>query len=206
MYINNPMEIENKSMKIIEEALGSKDWTEEELTVAKRIIHTTGDVSYHEVITFKDDFIDRSLKALKEGKKIYVDTNMTYAGVNKTALEKLGVELVSYISDDDIREMAKKNGTTRSYAAIKKAIDEGITCFSIGNAPTALFALLEEVDEGRLDPDFIIGVPVGFVGARESKEELFKYDIPQITIQGNKGGSNVAASIINALMYMLVER
>lgn len=206
MYIKNPREIEEKSMEIIENSLEKTDFSEKELIVAKRIIHTTGDVTYSEVIEFKDGFVESALKALKAGKKIYTDTNMTYAGINKPALEKLGVEVVCYISDDDVREKAKAEGTTRSQVAIQKAIDEGVTCFSVGNAPTALYKLLENVDEGKLDPDFIIGVPVGFVGAAESKEELTKYEIPQITIRGNKGGSNVAASIVNALMYMLVER
>ena len=206
MYINNPMEIEEKSMEIIQNSFKNVDFTDQELTVAKRIIHTTGDVSYSEIIKFQNDFIKNSLEALKSGGKIYTDTNMTKAGINKKSLEKLGLEVVCYVSDEDVFELAKKNNTTRSQAAIEKAINEGIKIFSVGNAPTALFKLLEEVDKDKVDPDFIIGVPVGFVGAAESKEELRKYSIPQITTVGNKGGSNVAASIINALMYMLVER
>lgn len=206
MYIKNPMEIEIKSMEIIDQALEEVDFNPEELIVAKRIIHTTGDVAYSDIIKFSDDFIDRALNALKSGKKLYTDTHMTGAGINKRALEKLGVEVVTYVSDPDVFELAKEKGTTRSQVAIEKAIAQGVTCFSIGNAPTALFKLLEKVDEGVLKPDFIIGVPVGFVGAAESKEELRKYEIPQITTVGNKGGSNVAASIVNALMYMLVER
>lgn len=200
------MEIEEKSMEIIQNSFKNVDFTDQELTVAKRIIHTTGDVSYSEIIKFQNDFIKNSLEALKSGGKIYTDTNMTKAGINKKSLEKLGLEVVCYVSDEDVFELAKKNNTTRSQAAIEKAINEGIKIFSVGNAPTALFKLLEEVDKDKVDPDFIIGVPVGFVGAAESKEELRKYSIPQITTVGNKGGSNVAASIINALMYMLVKR
>lgn len=207
MYINDPKQIETNSMEIIDQALEQSKWNEEEVQVAKRIIHTTGDVAYQDIIEMSEDFVTRAKAALQGGKKIYVDTRMTYAGINKPALEKLGVELVCYIDDPQIRQVAKENDTTRSYAAIKKAIDEGVTCFSIGNAPTALYALLEEVDKKKLDPDFVVGVPVGFVGAAESKEELRKYQqIPQITTVGNKGGSNVAASIINALAYLLVER
>lgn len=200
------MEIEEKSMEIIQNSFKNVDFTDQELTVAKRIIHTTGDVSYSEIIKFQNDFIKNSLEALKSGGKIYTDTNMTKAGINKKSLEKLGLEVVCYVSDEDVFKLAKKNNTTRSQAAIEKAINEGIKIFSVGNAPTALFKLLEEVDKDKVDPDFIIGVPVGFVGAAESKEELRKYSIPQITTVGNKGGSNVAASIINALMYMLVKR
>lgn len=206
MYINNPMEIENKSMDIIEEGLNKTDFTAEEKLVVKRTIHTTGDPDYQNIVTFKNDFVEVAKKALKGGTKIYTDTNMTKAGVNKKAMEKLGLEVVSYIADEDVAEKAKKEGTTRSQAAIEKAIREGVTCFSIGNAPTALYKLLEEYDAGRAKIDFVIGVPVGFVGAAESKEDLRGYDIPQVTTVGNKGGSNVAASIINALMYMLVER
>lgn len=200
------MEIEEKSMEIIQNSFKNVDFTDQELTVAKRIIHTTGDVSYSEIIKFQNDFIKNSLEALKSGGKIYTDTNMTKAGINKKSLEKLGLEVVCYVSDEDVFKLAKKNNTTRSQAAIEKAINEGIKIFSVGNAPTALFKLLEEVDKDKVTPDFIIGVPVGFVGAAESKEELRKYSIPQITTVGNKGGSNVAASIINALMYMLVKR
>lgn len=206
MYINNPMEIENKSMDIIDESLKDLDMTEEEITILKRTIHTTGDTSYQEIVTFKNDFVEVAKKALGEGKKIYTDTKMTAAGINKKALEKLGCEIVSYIADEDVARIAKENGTTRSQAAIEKAIKEGITIFSIGNAPTALFKLLEEYDKNNAKIDFVVGVPVGFVGAAESKEELRKYDIPQVTTVGTKGGSNVAASIFNALMYLIVER
>ncbi len=206
MYINNPMEIENKSMDIIDESLKDLDMTEEEITILKRTIHTTGDTSYQEIVTFKNDFVEVAKKALGEGKKIYTDTKMTAAGINKKALEKLGCEIVSYIADEDVARIAKENGTTRSQAAIEKAIKEGVTIFSIGNAPTALFKLLEEYDKNNAKIDFVVGVPVGFVGAAESKEELRKYDIPQVTTVGTKGGSNVAASIFNAIMYLIVER
>lgn len=206
MYINNPMEIENKSMDIIDESLKDLDMTDEEITILKRTIHTTGDTSYQEIVTFKNDFVEVAKKALGEGKKIYTDTKMTAAGINKKALEKLGCEIVSYIADEDVARIAKENGTTRSQAAIEKAIKEGVTIFSIGNAPTALFKLLEEYDKNNAKIDFVVGVPVGFVGAAESKEELRKYDIPQVTTVGTKGGSNVAASIFNALMYLIVER
>ncbi len=206
MYINNPMEIENKSMDIIEEGLNKTNFTEEEKIVVKRTIHTTGDLDYQNIVDFKEDFVNVAKNSLKNKVKIYTDTNMTKAGVNKKALEKLGLEIVCYIADEDVAKKAKEEGTTRSQAAIEKAIKEGVTCFSIGNAPTALYKLLEEYDAGRAKVDFVIGVPVGFVGAAESKEDLRGYKIPQVTTIGNKGGSNVAASIINALMYMLVER
>lgn len=206
MYINNPMEIEIKSMEIIEEALGEHEFNEMEKAIVKRTIHTTGDVDYGEIVNISNGFVLSALRALKEGKKIYTDTRMTYAGVNKKALSKLGVELVCYIDDEEVAKSAKEKGTTRSQVAIERAINEGITCFSIGNAPTALFKLIEEYQDKHFPIDFVIGVPVGFVGAAESKEELRLFGMPQISTIGNKGGSNVGASIINALLYMLIER
>ena len=206
MYINSPKEIESKSMDIIEEEMDKTSFTDEEKIVVKRIIHTTGDPSYKEIIKFKEDFVGEFKKAILSGEKIYTDTNMTKAGVNKKALNKNNIEIVSYVSDPDIFEKAKKNGTTRSYAAIEKAIEEGVKVFSVGNAPTALFKLLEEVDKG-FKPIGIIGVPVGFVEAKESKDLLYSYNnIPLITTLSTKGGSNVAASIINACLYMVTER
>lgn len=206
MYLNKPMEIENKSMEIIEKALVGNSFNDMEKEIVKRIIHTTGDPGYGEIVNISNGFLLSSLNALKGGKKIYTDTRMTEAGINKKAAKKLGIEVVCYIDDEEVASTAKERGITRSQVAMERAISEGITCFSIGNAPTALFKLLETVESDHIPVDFVIGVPVGFVGAAESKEELRKYGIAQISTVGNKGGSNVAASIVNALMYMLVER
>ncbi len=206
MYIKNPMEIENKSMNIIDEVMSDVDFNEEEMVIAKRMIHTTGDFEYRKIIEFKNDFINVAKEEISKGTKIYTDTRMGFMGINKPALEKANCSLECFIDDERVFDMAKELGTTRSACAIDLAVEEGVECFVIGNAPTALFRILEHVKAGNLNPKFIVGVPVGFVGAAESKEYLREFDIPSITTVGYKGGSNVAASIINALLYMVVGR
>lgn len=206
MYIKNPMEIENKSMDIIQEVMSDTNFSEEELIVAKRMIHTTGDFEYRNIIQFQGDFIEKAKEAIKEGGTIYTDTRMAFMGINKPALGRANCDLRTYIDDERVFKMSKELKTTRSACAIDLAVDEGIDIFVIGNAPTALFRLLELYKEGRVNPKFVIGVPVGFVGAAESKEYLREFDIPQITTIGYKGGSNVAASIVNALLYMVAGR
>lgn len=206
MYIKNPMDIENKSMDIIDEVMGDTSFTEEEMLIAKRMIHTTGDFEYRKIITFQSDFIAEAKKAIQSGTKIFTDTKMAYTGINKPALAKANCELKCFIDDERVFTMSKENGTTRSACAVDLAVEEGIDIFVIGNAPTALYRVLELVKEGKINPKFVVGVPVGFVGAAESKEYLREFDIPAISTVGNKGGSNVAASIINALLYMVVGR
>lgn len=206
MYIKNPKEIEYKSMDIIDEVMGDTSFNEEEMTVAKRMIHTTGDFEYRKIIEFQNDFINGAKDAIQNGSKIFTDTKMAYMGINKPALAKANCELKCFIDDERVLQMSKERGTTRSACAVDLAVKEGIDIFVIGNAPTALFRVLELVDEGKINPKFVVGVPVGFVGAAESKEELRKYEIPSISTVGNKGGSNVAASVINALLYMVVGR
>lgn len=206
MYIKNPMEIENKSMDIIDEVMGDTSFNEEEMIIAKRMIHTTGDFEYRKIIKFQSNFIEVAKAEIEKGTKIYTDTKMASAGINKRALEKANCELVRYIDDERVFKMAKEKETTRSACAIDLAIEEGVECFVIGNAPTALYRILEYVKAGKLNPKFIVGVPVGFVGAAESKEYLREFDIASISTEGYKGGSNVAASIINALLYMVVGR
>lgn len=206
MYIKNPMDIENRSMEIIDEVMGDTDFNEKEMIIAKRMIHTTGDFDYRKIIVFKDDFISLAKRSIKEGTKIFTDTKMVYTGINKPALAKANCELKCFIDDERVFKMSKELKTTRSACAVDLAVEEGIDIFVIGNAPTALFRILELVREGKINPKFIVGVPVGFVGAAESKEYLREFNIPSISTVGNKGGSNVAASIINALLYMVVGR
>ncbi|HLR21063.1 MAG TPA: precorrin-8X methylmutase [Tissierellaceae bacterium] len=206
MYIKNPMKIENKSMDIIQEVMSDTNFSEEELIVAKRMIHTTGDLEYRKIINFRNNFIEVAKENIKEGATIFTDTRMGFMGINKPALEKANCDLKCYIDDERVFKMSKKLETTRSACAVDLAVEEGVDIFVVGNAPTALFRILELYKEGKVDPKFIVGVPVGFVGAAESKEYLREFDIPQITTMGNKGGSNVAASIVNALLYMVVGR
>ena len=206
MYIKNPMEIENKSMDIIDEVMGDTNFTEEEMIIAKRMIHTTGDFEYRKIIEFQNGFIEEAKKEISKGTTIFTDTKMVYMGINKPALSKANCELKCFIDDERVFSMSKELGTTRSACAVDLAVAEGVDIFVIGNAPTALFRILELVKEGKINPKFVVGVPVGFVGAAESKEYLRAFEIPAISTVGNKGGSNVAASIINALLYMVVGR
>lgn len=205
-YIKNPMEIENKSFEIIGNEMDPHNFTEEELLIIKRTIHTTGDFDYQNIVHISEGAIESAKALLKKGITIYTDTNMALSGINKMALKKLGCEVKCYVSNEEVAKIAKERGITRSMAGVEKAIDEGVEFFVFGNAPTAIFKLLELINDGKANPKFVVGAPVGFVGAKESKEELLKYNIPNITIRGRKGGSNVAAAIVNAIMYMLIER
>ncbi|EJP6473715.1 precorrin-8X methylmutase [Clostridium sporogenes] len=205
-YIKKPMDIEKRSFEIIEEEMGEHNFSDEELKIVKRVIHTTADFEYKDLIYIKEGAIEAAKEILKKGTKIYTDTNMALSGINKKALGDLKSTVQCFVSREDVASIAKDRGITRSMAAVELAAEEGIEFFVFGNAPTALYKLIELMKEGKANPKFIIGVPVGFVGAAESKKELEKLDIPFITIRGRKGGSNVAASIVNALMYMLVER
>lgn len=206
MYIKKPMEIENKSMDIIEEVMSDTKFSTEEKMIVKRMIHTTGDFDYRKIIVLKNHFINIAKDSIESGGTIFTDTKMAYSGINKSALSKTKCNLKYFIDDEKTMELSKKLGTTRSACAVDLAVSKGIDMFVIGNAPTAIFRLLELIDEGKVNPKFVIGVPVGFVGAAESKEELRKYEVPSITTVGTKGGSNVAASIVNALLYMVVGR
>ncbi|AVP59929.1 MULTISPECIES: precorrin-8X methylmutase [Clostridium] len=205
-YIKKPMDIEKRSFEIIEEEMGEHNFSEEELKIVKRVIHTTADFEYKNLIYIKEGAIEAAREILKKGTKIYTDTNMALSGINKKALKDLNSTVQCFVSKEDVALIAKDRGITRSMAAVELAAEEEIEFFVFGNAPTALYKLMELMKEGKANPKFIIGVPVGFVGAAESKKELEKLDVPFITIRGRKGGSNVAASIVNALMYMLVKR
>ncbi|MHB9941883.1 precorrin-8X methylmutase [Clostridium sporogenes] len=205
-YIKKPMDIEKRSFQIIEEEMGEHNFSGEELKIVKRVIHTTADFEYKDLIYIKEGAIEAAKEILKNGTKIYTDTNMALSGINKKALKDLNSTVQCFVSKEEVALIAKDRGITRSMAAVELAAEEGIEFFVFGNAPTALYKLMELMKEGKANPKFIIGVPVGFVGAAESKKELEKLDVPFITIRGRKGGSNVAASIVNALMYMLVKR
>ncbi len=206
-YIKIPMDIEKRSFEIIGEEMGPHNFNDKELSIIKRVIHTTADFEYKDLVYMTEDAIDTALEILKKGTTIYTDTNMALSGINKRALEKLNCKVVCYVSEPEVAEIAKERGITRSMAAVEKAIDDGVEFFVFGNAPTALFKLKEFIESGKSSCKFIIGAPIGFVGAAESKEEIEKVkDMSMITVRGRKGGSAVAAAIVNALMYMLVER
>ena len=203
MIIHDPDEIERRSMEIIESEL-SVPIPPENKAVVKRVIHCTADFDYARNLVFSEGSVEKALRTLKGGCTIVTDTQMAKSGINKTAAGKLGCEVMCFMSDPDVAEIAKKRGCTRAVASMEKASRlGGPLVFAIGNAPTALLRIREMMDEGTLRPELVIGVPVGFVNVVESKEAIMETDVPYIVAKGRKGGSNVAAAIVNALMYQL---
>lgn len=203
MLIKNPMEIEEESFARIGKELTVAIPPEHE-RIVKRVIHCTADFEYADTLCFSPDVVPLALEALRSGCDIVTDTNMAKAGINKTILAQLGGQVHCFISDADVAEEAKARGTTRAEVSMEKAAKLEKPCiFAIGNAPTALLTLRRLLDEGRLHPALIIGVPVGFVNIIESKEEILSSQVPFIVARGRKGGSNVAAAIVNALLYQI---
>lgn len=198
----NPVEIEKKSFEIINNEIKKYSIEKKNMETITRIIHTTSDFDYANITEIHEDAIDRGINAIRNGYNIYVDTNMIYAGINKKRLETFGSKVYSFIDDEEVIEIAEERGTTRSIVGIEFAAeDPSIRVFVIGNAPTALFKLNELILNNKIKPELIIGVPVGFVGAEDSKEEIKKRGIPYIITNGKKGGSTVAVAIINSLIY-----
>ncbi|MBE6050704.1 MAG: precorrin-8X methylmutase [Clostridium sp.] len=199
-----PRDIESRSFEIITEELGDIKLDKDKEKIIKRVIHTTADFDYVNTLTFSDDVVNKAMEAIKRGACIVTDTQMGKSGINKRALAKHGGEVFCFMSDEDVAEIAKKNGTTRATASMDKAasLDKEII-FAIGNAPTALVRLYELIEEKKIDPVMVIGVPVGFVNVVESKELIIKSGVNHIVNRGRKGGSNVAAAICNALLYMI---
>lgn len=198
-----PGEIEKRSFEIIESELGGRKIPDEIKPIVMRVIHTSADFDYYDNLCFSENAVKTAIDAIKKGAVFVTDTNMAKSGINKSALEKLGCEVMCFMSDKDVAEAAKKNGTTRASAAVDKAAKlKKPIIFAAGNAPTALIRLYELIEKGIFRPELIIGVPVGFVNVVQSKEMIMETDVPYIIAKGRKGGSNVAAAICNALLYM----
>lgn len=200
----DPMEIEKRSFEIISELLEEKGIRPDPVNepVIKRVIHTTADFEYANSLVFSKDAVPLAREALCAGCDIVTDTQMAKAGINKAALAKLGGEAHCFMSDPDVAEEAKRRGVTRAAVSMEKAAGlQKPLIFAIGNAPTALIALDALIKEGRLAPRLVIGVPVGFVNVVESKELIISSAVPHIVARGRKGGSNVAAAVVNALLY-----
>lgn len=198
-----PRDIERRSMEIIESEMARTDLPPLEKPIVKRAIHTSADFDYLENLTFSPEAVAQAIEALKNGATIVTDTNMARAGINKKVVREFGGEVLCFMADEDVAEEAKRNGTTRAVACINKAAALGKpVIFAIGNAPTALVRIYELVKEGKLSPRLVIGVPVGFVNVVESKELILELDVPYIVARGRKGGSNIAAAICNAMLYM----
>ena len=202
--IVKPMDIEKRSFEIITELLGDTPIAPENELVVKRVIHTSADFDYAKNLYFSPDAVKKGIEALRAGCDIVTDTQMAKAGINKTVLGKLGGQVHCFMSDEDVAAKAKRRGVTRAMVSMEKAASLEKPCiFAIGNAPTALIALKELMEAGKLHPALIIGVPVGFVNVVESKEELIATGAPCIVARGRKGGSNVAAAICNAMLYQI---
>ena len=201
-----PSEIEKRSFEIIASELASKDITlpEDEKSVTMRVIHTSADFEYAETMCYSAGAVATARKLIQDGADIVTDTNMAKAGINKNALSRYGGEVHCFMADEDVAEEAKQRQLTRAYVSMERAAKLGKkVIFALGNAPTALISLYEMMEKGVYTPDFVIGVPVGFVNVVAAKELFLDSNVPYIINKGRKGGSGVAAAICNALLYGL---
>jgi precorrin-8X/cobalt-precorrin-8 methylmutase len=201
-----PVDIEAESFRIIDREAGSHSFTPEQWRIVQRMIHTSADFDYLKTVRFHPRAIAAGIAALRDGKPVITDTNMACTGIRKQDAGRLGVKVGCHMDDPAVHAAAASSGTTRAVAAVDLAASEmtgGL--YVIGNAPTALLRLIEHVNSGRARPALIVGLPVGFVNAAESKAALAELDYPFITNKGRKGGSNVAAAVVNALLLLAQE-
>ena len=205
-----PEEIEAESFRIIDAEAGPHQWGPAEWQIIRRLIHTSADFEYTRSAQLSPGLVQAGVAALRRGRGIVTDTTMALSGIAKPRLARFGNPTACFVADPEVARSAREEGITRSILALRKgAADPANGIFVIGNAPTALFELLRLVRDEGLRPDLVVGLPVGFVGAAESKEELIRtagaYDLPFITSRGRKGGSNVAAAVVNALLILAEE-
>ena len=199
-----PSDIEKESFRIIGqelEAMGISIPNQLEPTVY-RVIHTTADFDYVRTLIFSENVIQKAKDAIQNGAHIVTDTNMALSGISQKTLSKYGGVVHCFMADEDVAKEAKEREVTRAIVSMEKAAKlKAPLIFAIGNAPTALVRLKELIEEGKLKPELVIGVPVGFVNVVEAKEMIIQSDIPHIVNRGRKGGSNVAAAICNSILY-----
>jgi len=208
MQTEKGQSIEDQSMQIIDNEIGSHHYNEQEWPIVRRIIHATADFDFAKdsKIMFHKDAIKNGINALKNGCNIIVDVNGVIGGLNKQNLKDFGNNVICNISNPLILEEAKKYNKTRAQTSMRMAsVEMNGAVIVIGNAPTALLEVIQMIQEGVTTPALIIGIPVGFVSSPESKEALQALDIPYITNMGRKGGSPCASSIVNALFKLLRE-
>lgn len=203
----SPEEIEAESFRLIEAEVGSHSWSPDDWQVVRRVIHTSADFDYARSMFFSPEAVPRGVAALRQGRGIVTDTTMALSGIAKPRLATFGVTAACFVADPEVARGARAARITRSILAMRKAGgDPANGIFVIGNAPTALFELVRLMREEGVRPALIVGVPVGFVGAADSKERLIaeatELGVPFITNRGRKGGSNVAAAVVNALLIM----
>lgn len=211
-YMNNPSAIETRSFEIIEEEIirdhGGYEFHDRfHEHIMKRVIHTSADFTYLDTLVIENGFTQAMVKALEDKCTIYTDTNMALSGISKRNLRELEVNVRCLIAEKEVADYARVNSMTRSMAAVDIAFETpGDKIFVLGNAPTALYRIMEHIESGNSDVRCIVAVPVGFVGAFESKDELHrKCKVPYITSLTRKGGSNVAAAIVNAVTYEMLK-
>lgn len=203
-YIRNPGEIEKKSLDYIREHLGSRSWAEPGAReIVMRVVHTAADLELADSVIISPGAVKAGIDAIQSGMNIVTDTFMARAGISESLLAVWGNKTVCNMRRKDVARTAEREGVTRAMISMRKAAREpknGV--YAIGNAPTALFAMAEMIEAGAVKPALIIGVPVGFVGAAESKERIQASGVPTIILRGNKGGSNIAAAVVNALLRL----
>lgn len=200
--IVKPEEIEKRSMEIITKELNGRTWPEPEFSIVKRCIHTSADFEYADSLCFSEQAARLGVEALRRGAVIVTDTKMAWSGINKKKLAQYGGEAYCFMSDEDVAEEAKERECTRAAICMERGAALGCeVIFAVGNAPTALIRLYELIREGQVRPALIIGAPVGFVNVVEAKELIMTAGVPYIVPRGRKGGSNIAATICNAMLY-----
>ena len=199
--IVKPNEIEKRSMEIITQELNGRTWPEPQFSIVKRCIHTSADFDYADNLCFSENAAMLGVEALRRGAVIVTDTKMAWSGINKKKLAEYGGEAYCFMADEDVAKEAQERGCTRAAICMERGAALGKeVIFAVGNAPTALIRLYELIQEGKVDPALIIGAPVGFVNVVEAKELIMTAGVPYIVPRGRKGGSNIAATICNAML------
>ncbi len=207
--ILSPQEIEAESFRIIREEFSRRGYRfpADILPLIMRVVHATGDFDLAQDLVFHPRAVEAGVAALLSGARLVTDVRMVAAGINRSLTERFGNEIVCHLGDQDVIQKARESGLTRTYLAICKGLmADGEKVLVIGNAPTALLAVLEHLEKGQPPPALIVGVPVGFVGAAEYKERLLAYEVPYITLRGPRGGSPVAVALVNALLRLAYQR
>jgi len=204
-----PLKIEAESFRIIEEEFDERTGLKKdaidpsEFAIMRRVIHATGDFSFAKLMHFHPRAIEAGLNAIRTGKNILTDVNMAAAGVSRNLLSPYGGKVICKVAEPGIAKLATANGRTRSQTAIEEGIRDNVGIVAIGNAPTALISVMALIEKGEIQPDLIVGVPVGFVNAAESKEILIERNYPHISCEGRKGGTTISVAIVNAILRLL---
>jgi precorrin-8X/cobalt-precorrin-8 methylmutase len=201
-YETDPLRIEERSFEIIRSALSSYAVDPSLMDIAVRVVHAGADFTLANLLEAGDGALNAAKSALSRGGVIFCDVGMLESGISRRECKRLNLTPKSFIHDDEVKEISSLDGVTRAMASVDKAVEEGVRIFAFGNAPTGLFRLLERAAEGCA-VDFVCGMPVGFVGAAESKALLAASEIPSVTMRGPRGGSGLCAACVNALLRMV---